>query len=34
MDLPLFVKYLAIYHLFETRVCETQICRVTQDLET
>ena len=32
MDLPLFAKYLSIYHLFETRVCETQVCCVTRVL--
>ena len=33
MDLPLFAKYLAIYHLFEIRVCKTRVCRVTRVLE-
>ena len=33
MDLPLFAKYLAIYQLFEIRVCKTRVCRVTRVLE-
>ena len=34
MGLSLFAKYLVIYHLFETKVCETQVCCVTQVPET
>ena len=29
-NIPLFVKYLTIYHLFETQVCETWVCCVAQ----
>ena len=29
-NLLLFLKYIGIYHFFETRVCKTQVCRETQ----
>ena len=33
-NLPLFSKYLAIYHFFETQVCETQVWYGTQVSKT